>query len=139
MSTDTPAEALAHPLAAPALPPGDPGEPFDERALLAHYVLRDFENAVAEVEQTLRAADADMAAAAGTPGAGGDTDDEAATQRRQDIARSIVTGAWLNRHNPDWDPALPETHRPDPNDPLLALLKDIAAKDGAGAAAEAAA
>ncbi|RAR84914.1 hypothetical protein AX018_10084 [Paracidovorax anthurii] len=130
MSIDTPA-TTARPLA-PALPPGNPGEAFDERALLAHYVLRDFENAVAEVEQTLRAADADMAEAAGTSA----PDDEAAAQRRLEIARGIVTGAWLNRNNPDWDPANPETHRPDPNDPLLALLKDMAAKDVANAPAD---
>lgn len=40
----------------------------------------------------------------------------------EDMARQLLMGAWLNRHNSDWNPLDPSTHRPDPNDPLLALL-----------------
>lgn len=49
----------------------------------------------------------------------------ALADERMALARDIVTGAWLNRNNPQWDPTQPETHRPDPNDPLLAILQSV--------------
>jgi hypothetical protein len=107
---------------APALPQlkgGEPPPPFDERALLAHYVLRDFEHAVDGVEQELRAADQAEQAKKKGP------EDDAVAKSRRDLARQIVIGAWLNRNNPEWDPERPETHRPDPNDPLLQILKGL--------------
>ena len=113
-STDSPLAS-----AIPQLSGGEPPPPFDERALLAHYVLRDFEHAVDGVEQELRAADkAEQADKKGT-------EDEAVAKSRRDLARQIVIGAWLNRNNPEWDPERPETHRPDPKDPLLEILKGL--------------
>ncbi|MBW8828777.1 MAG: hypothetical protein JF606_04980 [Burkholderiales bacterium] len=105
--------------AVPQLKGGEPPPPFDERALLAHYVLRDFESAVDRVEQELRAAD--NAEQANKKGA----EDDAVAESRRDFARQMVIGAWLNRNNPEWDPQRPETHRPDPKDPLLEILKGL--------------
>lgn len=98
---------------------GEPPPPFDERALLAHYVLRDFESAVDGVEQELRAADNPEQANKK------EVKDDAVAKSRRDFARQIVIGAWLNRNNPEWDPERPETHRPDPKDPLLDILKGL--------------
>ncbi|AVS84554.1 hypothetical protein C8239_07060 [Paracidovorax avenae] len=107
------------------MPPDSPGEPFDARALLARYVLRDFSQAVAEVEQALLASQDDGAnASAEAPG----------EEARREFARQFVAGAWLNRHNPGWDPRRPETHQPLPDDPLVALLQEMAGRE-AGATA----
>lgn len=117
MSIDSSTNSSVAP-AVPQLNGGEPPPPFDERALLAHYVLRDFEHAVDGVEQELRAADKPDQADQGT-------EDEAVAKSRRDLARQIVIGAWLNRNNPEWDPERPETHRPDPKDPLLEILKGL--------------
>jgi hypothetical protein len=106
---------------APAVPRPEGHQPppaFDERALLAHYVLRDFEIAVNKVDEELRAADKLEQNKDGA-------EDDAVAKSRGELARQMVIGAWLNRNNPEWDPTRPETHRPDPNDPLVAIFKEL--------------
>ncbi|MDA8447415.1 hypothetical protein [Paracidovorax valerianellae] len=123
MNTESLAE---NPVATDAPPAGNAADApplFDERALLAHYVLRDFEQAVANVEQELRDAEPAPDAQAESPAT--EDDLNAMAEERRALARQIVTGAWLNRNNPQWDPLEPETHRPDPNDPLLAILQSV--------------
>jgi|GEM_PF-5182550 len=106
---------------APAVPlfKGGQPPPFDERALLAQYVLRDIESAVDGVEQELRAAENPEQSNKKS------AENDAVVKSRRDLARQIVIGAWLNRNNPEWDPGRPETHRPDPKDPLLEILKGL--------------
>ncbi|GKS74484.1 hypothetical protein AVME950_06330 [Acidovorax sp. SUPP950] len=124
MTTEYLAETPVTSDASPLETAGDaPPPPFDERALLAHYVLRDFEQAVANVEQQLYESEPAPDASSESP----PTQEalEALAEERRALARDIVIGAWLNRNNPDWDPTRPETHRPDPNDPLLAILQSV--------------
>lgn len=77
----------------------------DTDALLRQYILRDIAEAVASVEEVLHRESSDMPLDA-----------------RKSLARDLVIGAWLNRDNPEWDPTQPSTHKPIPNDPLLAIL-----------------
>ena len=90
-----------------------PPAPLDLQAMLSYYLLRDLEEAVDRTDRALS-----------EPGAP-PLDEPAATQRRQ-LARQLVIGAWLNRNNPRWDPLVPESHAPDPSDPLVAVLAAVA-------------
>jgi len=88
----------------------------DLQVMLSYYLLRDLEEAVDRTDRAL--------AEPGAP----PLDEPAATERRQ-LARQLVIGAWLNRNNPRWDPLVPESHSPDPNDPLVAVLAAVANGD----------
>lgn len=90
-----------------------PPAALDLQAMLSYYLLRDLEEAVDRTDRALSEPDAPP------------LDEPAATDRRQ-LARQLVIGAWLNRNNPHWDPLVPETHAPDPNDPLVAVLAAVA-------------
>lgn len=89
---------------------------LDLQTMLSYYLLRDLEAAVDRTDLAL--------AEPGAP----PLDEPAAAQRRQ-LARQLVIGAWLNRNNPGWDPLVPESHAPDPNDPLVAVLAAVANGD----------
>jgi hypothetical protein len=102
----------AVPLAAASLAPRPPAA-LDLQAMLSYYLLRDLEAAVDRTDLALS-----------EPGAP-PLDEPAAAQRRQ-LARQLVIGAWLNRNNPRWDPLVPESHAPDPSDPLVAVLAAVA-------------
>ena len=98
--------------AATRLAPRPPAA-LDLQAMLSYYLLRDLEQAVDRTELALS-----------EPGAP-PLDEQATAQRRQ-LARQLVIGAWLNRNNPGWDPRVPESHAPDPNDPMVAVLAAVA-------------
>jgi len=107
----TPKRATAPVASLAAKPPGGP----NLHAMLAYYVLRDLEQAVDRTERALSEGDPQAP-----------QDEQAAAQRRL-FARQLVIGSWLNRNNPAWDPMVPESHAPDPGDPLLAVLAAVAA------------
>jgi hypothetical protein len=90
-----------------------PPAALDLQTMLSYYLLRDLEQAVDRTELALSEPDAQP------------LDPQAAAQRRQ-LARQLVIGAWLNRNNPGWDPRVPESHAPDPNDPMVAVLAAVA-------------
>lgn len=90
-----------------------PPAALDLQTMLSYYLLRDLEEAVDRTDRALS-----------EPGAP-PLDEPAAAQRRQ-LARQLVIGAWLNRNNPRWDPLVPESHAPDPSDPLVAVLAAVA-------------
>ena len=102
----------AAPSADASLAPRPPAA-LDLQAMLSYYLLRDLEEAVDRTDRALS-----------EPGAP-PLDEPAAAQRRQ-LARQLVIGAWLNRNNPRWDPRVPESHAPDPSDPLVAVLAAVA-------------
>lgn len=99
-------------VAATRLAPRPPAA-LDLQTMLSYYLLRDLEQAVDRTELALSEPDSQP------------LDPQAAAQRRQ-LARQLVIGAWLNRNNPGWDPRVPESHAPDPNDPMVAVLAAVA-------------
>lgn len=90
-----------------------PPAALDLQSMLSYYLLRDLEQAVDRTEIALSEPDSQP------------LDPQAVAQRRQ-LARLLVIGAWLNRNNPGWDPRVPESHAPDPNDPMVAVLAAVA-------------
>jgi hypothetical protein len=92
-----------------ARPPAGP----DLQAMLSYYLLRDLEQEVVHAEQALS-------------NPNGPPLDAGAIDPRRQLARQLVIGAWLNRNNPNWDPLVPESHCPDPQDPLVAVLASVA-------------
>ena len=96
-----------------SLQPPPSSEAQAEASHVIERLLRDFERTVEDTEKTLAALDE------GLP-----FDPHAADARRE-LARQLVVGAWLNRNNPEWNPSQPETNRPDPEDPLFAILQGL--------------
>ena len=96
---------------------------FEERSHLIQQLMADLEQAVGEVDAVLK--DSIDALRSDAPGK---------KETRRELAQQIVIGAWMNRENPDWDPADPATHRPITDDPLLAMLAQWNADVDAAAA-----
>jgi hypothetical protein len=97
---------------------------FDERSRLVQQLMADLEQAVGEVDAVLK--DSIDSLRSDAPGK---------REARRELAQQIVDGAWMNRENPDWDPAEPATHRPITDDPLLAMLAQWSSQVDAAAAA----
>lgn len=97
----------------PAVPAEEAGEAgFEERSSIIQQLMADLEQAVLEVDAVLK--DSIDSLRDDAPGK---------KEARRELAHQLVVGAWLNRENPDWDPADLSTHRPLTNDPLLAMLE----------------
>ncbi len=84
---------------------------LEERGRLVQQLMAHLEQAVGEVDAVLK--DSIEALRSDAPGK---------KEARRELAHQIVIGAWMNRENPEWDPADPATHRPIADDPLVALL-----------------
>lgn len=105
-------DAAAQSLPAARSPERPADEPdLEERSCLVSQLMADLDQAVVEVDAVLKQS---ISALQG--------DDPGQAAERRELAHEIVIGALLNRENPDWDPAEPSTHRPLPDDPLLAML-----------------
>jgi hypothetical protein len=107
-ATDAAAESLPVALS-PEWPADEPD--FEERSSVVSQLMADLDQAVMEVDAVLKQSIRALR-----------SDDPRQAAERRELAHEIVIGALLNRENPDWDPAKPSTHRPLPDDPLLAML-----------------
>jgi hypothetical protein len=108
-------------------PPPDLSPEADDRPQAIPRLMLQLEQAVDEIDAVLEAGADLLPATAADPAA------------RRELARQIAIGALLNRDNPEWDPADPATHRPIPDDPVLAMLEGWSADIEAAAALEPAA